>query len=229
MKLRELPDRYVNRGTMTIDEITAQIIELAGVKVDEAGFLEHLFLRISFYQDPNFLRRRQAFAKAEDAARLAKKAILALDKRDQVALRSALYNELCVWVDEADLLRTHVKKVWNRWPDCLLGAFSVFTGNSPFLNPTGERGRTKGSRVVLNWHAEELITSLWELADTHRGSLSVNRSPGQDGGTLIKALELLRPLLPEDLLPKVLPISTIEAMIGSRRRNRKTKFTRRHI
>ena len=56
------------------------------------------------------------------------------------------------------------------------------------------------------------IELLWFAAKLYSGNLYADHKRN-DGGTMIRALELLRPVLPESLLPKVLPVYTIETVI----------------
>jgi hypothetical protein len=102
------------------------------------------------------------------------------------------------------------KLVWNRALDDLLWVLSEFTGSNPFPDRPNGRGRPRGT--VGNWKLQNFIEALWETAKICGGHLYADHKR-DDGGTMIKALELLRPVLPEGLLPKNLSVSTIETII----------------
>jgi len=212
------------RGIKTADEIreiVARVADLAGVvnPNDRRGrylsmsFYEEVGLAIRLHQgiDP---RKGNAFLKAELAFRTAKEAILALDKRDQAKLRLAFIKHLNEdvippsWRPRFELLAG--KRIWNRALDDLLWTFSELTGNNPFPAPSYGRGRPRGT--VKNWQLQKLIVMLWQMAKDHGGNLYADHKR-DDGGTMIKALELLRPVLPESLLPKILSAPTIETII----------------
>jgi hypothetical protein len=127
-------------------------------------------------------------------------------------LRNVLYNEVNeIWADDLDWPRHLVKKVWNRWPDRLLEALSMFTGKNPFPSPANG-GRRKGTPTTVSWHLQQFVECLWKAAHLHGGNLyASHKAPG--GGTMIRALELLRPILPVSLLPQALPPQTIASII----------------
>jgi hypothetical protein len=223
-------EMIINKKIISRDQllkIVAQIAELAGVIdadpptscTDPPTFFETIIPNLVFHHDIDF-RRKEAFLKAELAVRSAKQAILALDKRDQVALRRALYHQVSMPCGlGARSLRSLVKTMWNRWPEDLLFAFSSLTGNNPVSEPANGNGRGKGA--VSNWQLQSLVEGLWEAANLHGGTLYADHKR-EDGGTMIRALELLRPVLPEGLLPEVLPTSTIENIIKNFKASGKT-------
>jgi hypothetical protein len=205
-------------------EIIAQVAELAGVKdVGSTYFSSEIDFHIDMYQIVDF-RKNKALLKAELAVRAATEAVLALDKRDQVALRRALYNDAVFpawWRSSKDLdyhsARSLVKTVWNNWPDELLIAFCRMTGSNPFLAPNnGRGGRPKGA--VANWHLQNFVEDLWRIVHECGGNLYADHHR-EDGGTMIKALCLLAPLLPEGLIPNALPVPTIENIIKNFKAN----------
>jgi hypothetical protein len=226
MKFIRSLDYFDYRGTTPPDDIIAQVAELAratrkvktftirsdGYQAAAFPDFERSLLALIGYYQNHYSPRRHSFENAAAAVLAAKEAILALDKRDQVALRNVLYNEVNeTWADDHEWPRHLVKKVWNRWPDRLLEALSVFTDNNPFPGPANG-GRRKGTRTTVSWHLQQFVECLWEAAHLHGGSLSADhKSP--NGGSMIKALDLLRPVLPKSLLPQVLPTQTIAIVI----------------
>ena len=56
----------------------------------------------------------------------------------------------------------------------------------------------------------ELVFSLLSAADGARGEFTLDKNRGT--GTLLRALELLRPHLPKGLVPNALPIGTIQKL-----------------
>ena len=91
--------------------------------------------------------------------------------------------------------------------------------------PTRRRGRPPGT--VGDWHLRKLVEMLWEAAKLHGGNLYADHKR-DDGGTMIRALELLRPLLwplsPKSLPPKTLPVSTVETIIENFKASGRTRF-----
>jgi len=150
--------------------------------------------------------------KAELAFRAAREAILALDKRDQAALRWAfiIANDVSPYWRTPEMNVAVGKLIWNRSLDNLLWAFSELTGSNPFPARPNGRGRPRGT--VGNWQLQKLVEILWQTAEDYGGNLYADHKRDY-GGTMIKALELLRPVLPESLLPKILAVPTIETII----------------
>jgi hypothetical protein len=89
-------------------------------------------------------------------------------------------------------------------------------------NPNRRRGRPRGT--VGNRPLQKLVEMLWEGAKLHGGNLYADHKRHGDGGTMIRALELLRPLSPKGLLPKTLPVSTIETVIKNFKASGRTWF-----
>jgi hypothetical protein len=190
-------------------EIIAQVADLAGVttydpvELDRDYFCKHALDGMDENID---FRKRKAFLKVESAFRAAREAILALDKRDQAILRFAFCRQ---WEDRIQERQAR-KATWNRDLDELLWILSQFTGSNPFPARPDGRGRPRGT--VENWQLQKFIEILWETAKHCGGNLYADHKRAE-GGTMMKALELLRPVLPEGLLPKTLSVSTVEAII----------------
>ncbi len=180
-------------------------------------------VRARRYQGRDF-QKRESFVKAAHAVRAAKESILALDKRDQAELRRALICDVTFpappLVDNMYAQRL-VKDVWNQWPDQLLIALSDRTGSNPFTAPTKGKGRRNGA--VTNWHLQTFVEKLWEIANIHGGNLYADHKR-VDGGTMIKALRLLAPLLPTGFIPNELPVSTIRTVIQNFKASGKRYF-----
>jgi hypothetical protein len=103
-----------------------------------------------------------------------------------------------------------VNALWNQWTENISLALSGLTGSNPWAEPARQRGRRKGS--VANWRLQLLVKQLFGAAADYGGELTADHTR-EDGGTMIQALELLRPLLPDGVVPKVMPVSTIEKVI----------------
>jgi len=216
-------------------EIIAQVAELAGVTsqetlfgIDSCTFGDAIYCLILEHQNVKLSRKKEALVKAHRAVRAAKAAILILDKRDQAALRYALYN----WVTRttppasAAEIRCWVQDVCNRWPDLLLIALSEMTGGKPFIAPAKGRRRPKGA--AANWQLQKFVRLLWRTADLYGGSLYADHKR-PDGGTMIKALHLLAPLLPAGFIPNIPPTATIESVIKNFKASGRTTFEPRRI
>jgi hypothetical protein len=210
-----------------IHEIVARVADLAGVvnpndkelinpNKPGVGWCESFCENVESIIRPPEIdpQKRNALLRAELAFRAAREAILALDKRDQVVLRRAfLYNSsgsLAPYWLPPPLQDFAGKRIWNRALDELLWTFSEFTGSNPFPAPPNGRGRPRGT--VGNWQLQKFVEILWETTKLYGGNLYADPKR-DDGGTMIQALELLRPVLPESFLPKVLPVRTIETII----------------
>jgi hypothetical protein len=103
--------------------------------------------------------------------------------------------------------------------------------------PNGRRGRPQGT--VGDWHLRKLVEMLWEAAKLHGGNLYADHKR-DDGGTMIRALELLRPLILQYRLspetwppeaepqriwpPKNWPVPTIETIIKNFKASGRTRF-----
>jgi hypothetical protein len=91
--------------------------------------------------------------------------------------------------------------------------------------PNGRRGRPPDT--VGNRDLQALVEMLWDTAKHCGGNLYADHKR-DDGGTMIRALELLRPILrpisPASLPPKNLPVSTIETIIKKFKASGRTWF-----
>jgi hypothetical protein len=205
--------------------VNGQIIRtrVAGLDLPVGG--KPRSVRLRRYQGRDS-QKRDSFLKAERAVRAAKESILSLDKRDQAKLRRAL---ICDAPLPASLLLDNahaqglVKEAWNHWTDQLLMALSDWTGSNPFTAPgkKGKGGRRRGA--VANWQLQTFVERLWEAANIHGGSLYADHK-SVDGGTMIKALRLLAPLLPTGFIPKGLPVPAIESVIKNFKANGRRYF-----
>jgi hypothetical protein len=203
-----------------LESLTATaVISIRGITMKPATAHYRLIPRYAVamqrrkYQGRNF-QKREPLLKATRAVRAAKEAILALDKRDQAELRRVLICEV-PFPAAPGFHRMYaerlVKEAWNHWPDRLLIALSEWTGSNPFTAPSkGRKGRRDGA--VGHWHLQRFVERLWVMANTHGGNFYADHKR-PDGGTMIKALRLLAPILPTGFIPNELPVSTIETTI----------------
>jgi hypothetical protein len=99
---------------------------------------------------------------------------------------------------------------WDLILDSMINALAEVTGKDPDLRYNGKRrkpGRPRGP--VANYPFQCVVRSLLDLVARYDGRLSFDPKNG-GSGSLIKALNHLRPMLPPGFVPKVLPLKTIE-------------------
>jgi hypothetical protein len=65
--------------------------------------------------------------------------------------------------------------------------------------------------TVKNQMLRELVFSLLSAAHDNYGQFTLDKN--RQSGTLLKALDILRPYLPKGLVPNVLPVGTIQRLI----------------
>jgi hypothetical protein len=95
--------------------------------------------------------------------------------------------------------------------EMLVEAFAVITGRSPTFELRGDRGgRPKGT--VGNWQFRNFVGALWQVANECGGTLSFSCKENRGSGTMVEALEILRPLVPPDLIPLRPSAKTIESV-----------------
>jgi hypothetical protein len=97
--------------------------------------------------------------------------------------------------------------------------FSLLTGKPepryPHQGPAPrKRGKSPGGRrpgSISNPILQDFIFDLWISTNIAGGKLSFakNTAKGKPQGTILRAIELLAPYLPEGLVPKVLPSPTL--------------------
>ena len=223
-------------------EIIAQVAELAGIDSDSVDpdsidkqrtFAEAILQHVADQDCEKIdLEKREKRRSAERAIRAANEAILALDKEDQARLARAT-REVFPGIVEA-LHRTTVdgmdparfstaaifcyieeRLIWI-WADNLLLKLSEMTGSNPDSLPPAGNGRGRRKHTVANWHMQAFVAYVWQIAKAHGGNFYADRK-GKGGGTMIRALRLLAPLLPSGFVPNVLPQRTIEKTIKKER------------
>jgi hypothetical protein len=98
---------------------------------------------------------------------------------------------------------------WDSILGSMIGALAEVTGKDPDVGYVKRRkpGRPRGP--VANYPFHDVVHSLLYLVARYDGRLSFDPKNG-GSGSLIKALNHLRPMLPPGLVPKVLPLKTIE-------------------
>jgi hypothetical protein len=108
-----------------------------------------------------------------------------------------------------------VSQRWWGWRDVTrtIGiAFELTVGDT--RQRKEQRGRPSGAVTDPAFH--KVVRGLHSATTAARGRLSLDRKSQK--GSIIKALELLKPCLPPRLLPNVLPLGTIENIISPRRK-----------
>jgi hypothetical protein len=98
--------------------------------------------------------------------------------------------------------------------------FSLLSGKAaprwPSEGPVRRRrGKSPGGRrpgSITNSIFQDFVTQLWISTRVAGGKLSLAKSPvsGKPQGSLLKAIEMLKPYLPDGLVPNVLPARTLE-------------------
>jgi hypothetical protein len=96
---------------------------------------------------------------------------------------------------------------WDYMLTVLVMAFAKRTGKTPFVAPVRGRGRRRGT--VGNYPFQSFVRELWRQTERYGGRLSFSPKNG-GSGAMLKALAVLEPCLPSGLVPKALPLSTIE-------------------
>jgi quinol monooxygenase YgiN len=152
-----------------------------------------------------------AMRAAQIAVRKADKAIQALTHEQRRHLASVLYNEdgFRVWPRRnSDDAAAEARFKQDIFPDLLpmlVRALALITGDSPDF----KYGRRRARGTKARWPLRVFVSGLGEIVSSNRGSLSCYRdSNNRLGGTIVDALEFLRPLLPE-LMPHVLPATIV--------------------
>jgi hypothetical protein len=190
-----------------------ELAVLAAVPAENVALFrnEMLILLLGAYNDTAFLKmgRDPAVAKAASAVRGAYDAVRKLSNEQRIALGLSLSSP------SGPVASEDPDEWWRTTPiaasDMLLrmvAAFGRITGHSPHFEHKRGRGRTKGATVY--WPLAEFIQKFSRLIHSHGGALKCYR--GTDNalrGNIVDALELLRPMLVPDLLPKNLPAEVI--------------------
>lgn len=139
-----------------------------------------------------------AFVELERNIRAARVATFKLTKRERVYLDHAIPTK-CGFFDWADIL------------SFINGVCADLTGKNPYPHVRSRTGRGRRRGDVKDYPLKQFVQSLTrELRDTG-GRLTLDVKGRR--GTWIKALDMLRPLLPARFIPKAPPLSTIERWI----------------
>jgi hypothetical protein len=172
---------------------------------------------------------REAFpslVKASRAMRSACKALVQLGDKERALIELALKDlslDRSFWAD--DVPDVFIPAKLTSFDDCEAKAFALWDAlqwsigsGQDCLDPLPKKaGRPRGGVYLdLEWVVENLM---W-AADNRGGKLTLYRH--NDSGTLLDALEIIRPFAPPGFIPKVLPLASIE-----RARNNYRKKVRR--
>jgi hypothetical protein len=94
-----------------------------------------------------------------------------------------------------------------------LVGIAKITGSGPYRSADpGKRGPRATLRI--NSMLGQFIRDLWRIARLHGGDFTVSHDPDNDRarGTIVKALDLLRPVLPPGMVPKALSHTTLKRL-----------------
>lgn len=92
--------------------------------------------------------------------------------------------------------------------EALVAAFASLSNKSPSFEPRGGSRRPRGT--IGRWQFRELVGYLWQTVNKYEGELSFSCKENRGSGTMVDALEILRPVLPPGLIPSELPAKIIE-------------------
>jgi len=155
-----------------------------------------------YKDDPALVLASQKVRDAYDAVR-------ALSEEQRLALGFGLSSPF------SPLPPEDPKQWWLTTPDAasdlllrLVGSFTQITGLSPHFKGRAGPGRPAGTKT--DWPLVEFVERLSRLIGSHGGQLICYR--GTDNslkGNIVDALELLRPHLMPELLPRKLPAEVI--------------------
>lgn len=138
------------------------------------------------------LSNNAALSRAMEALRTAKRALADLDERDRKALSWPI---------------AEVEGGIDRFFEWVMGEVEVV---QPLARRPGKRrpGRRRGTGAVRNWFFQVFVRDLLRAAKAWDGKLTLDQH--ESAGTLIKAIDLLKPSLPEGLVPNALPLKTMQ-------------------
>jgi hypothetical protein len=103
----------------------------------------------------------------------------------------------------------------------MVEAFARITGKSPTFELRRGRGRRKGA--IGGWQFQHFVEELWRTVNEHGGKLTFSCKDNKGSGSMVDALETLRPLLPQGFIPKQLPAKTIGRIKSSL--NKKSRYS----
>jgi hypothetical protein len=100
--------------------------------------------------------------------------------------------------------------------DRLVGIAKI-TGSGPY-RPADPSKRGPRATLRINPVLGQFIRDLWRIARLHGGDFTVSHDPDNDRarGTIVKALDLLRPVLPPGIVPEVLSHTTLKRLRADR-------------
>ena len=83
-------------------------------------------------------------------------------------------------------------------------AFNEIIGRSPHV-ASGKKGRPKDAKT--QWPMYYFVLSLWKLSRHCGGNVTLSNMGGQAGGSIVKLLAVLKPMLPKGFFPRILNYS----------------------
>jgi hypothetical protein len=117
-------------------------------------------------------------------------------------------------ISGAPLLSYDVQQTVSLLSDALqwaIGEAADPYGPDFFIERKHQRGRPAGT--IKYWPLRAFVEELYEATLSFRGKLSFSPKNGASG-SLVRALRLIEPSLPNGFLPKVLPAKSIERWIA---------------
>jgi hypothetical protein len=152
----------------------------------------------------------RAFLEAERGLRIAFAASKRLMEREHVSLNFYIRHQALFLIDHD----------WNDALRSMVVACARLTGKSPVVTAGKGRGRRKGD--IKDYPLKAFVCALVRLVRDNGGTLTLDVKGRR--GTWIKALDMLRPLMPANLIPATPPLSTIEGWIREIRQAAKPAF-----
>ena len=80
-------------------------------------------------------------------------------------------------------------------------SFNEIIGRSPHV-ASGKKGRPKDAKT--QWPMYYFVLSLWKLSRHCGGDVTLSNTGGQAGGSIVKLLAVLKPMLPKGFFPRIL-------------------------
>jgi hypothetical protein len=183
-------------------DVMLRLAKLAGVPTnDREAFCEHAsngFLRL-WKRDRRAVSSNPgpALIKAAKAARTLQEAFYRLKKHDREWVDNILSSEMQFELGEIHHLESTILN--------LAMVFSAAIGRPTSLPP--HLGRSLGIKDQM---LRDLVFSLLSAATESHGKFTLDKN--SQSGTLLKALDILRPHLPKGLVPKALPVGTVQKL-----------------
>jgi hypothetical protein len=191
-----------------VSKVLPELIALAGIpRTKYEGFCLAMQKRLRERYYPSI--RDQKLREAERSLRAAQDAIMGLSDEQRYHVGIAIlvisdFDPALNWIRA-----TGVPNDWIKLIPMMLKAIAEFTGDRP-----ARRGPLEDLQSLF-------IQDLWRIARHHGGDFTVYANPyagkrkNRASGSMVEALQLLRPLLPPNFLPHEFSASTLKKLRGT--------------